>query len=144
MAEAIFEKACPNCNGKISSLRLLKGLPCEICLPQANSLSFEKLLEKLKERNELKGLKKIYEFKKREEEFSAFFRERVGNEPWALQRAWFRRMLAKRSFAIVAPPGVGKTDLWNNNLPFLRGEILPHLPNAPFGRTGKQSLKQIQ
>jgi len=122
MAEAIFEKACPNCNGKISSLRLLKGLPCEICLPQANSLSFEKLLEKLKERNELKGLKKIYEFKKREEEFSAFFRERVGNEPWALQRAWFRRMLAKRSFAIVAPPGVGKTTFGIITSLFLEGK----------------------
>lgn len=109
MAEAIFERACPNCEGNISSSRLLKGLPCELCLPEEENLSLEEIIEKLRQRNTLKKLKGIYDLREKEKEFVSFFKEKVGSDPWALQRTWARRLFLKRSFAIVAPPGIGKT-----------------------------------
>jgi len=109
MPEAIFEKACPNCDERISSSRLFKGLPCELCLPQEENLTFEELIKRLKERGSLKKLKDIFELREKEKSFVDFFKERVGNDPWSLQRTWSRRLFLRRSFAIVAPPGIGKT-----------------------------------
>jgi Reverse gyrase len=42
-------------------------------------------------------------------EFSEIFEKCVGFKPWSLQRTWAKRYLMKRSFAIAAPTGVGKT-----------------------------------
>ncbi|MCD6362824.1 MAG: reverse gyrase [Synergistetes bacterium] len=109
MAEAIFEKACPNCEGKISSERLLRKLPCSECLPKAIKGDLNEVVKELQKTGKLKEIKRIYEIKEREKAFSSFFKEKVGNDPWSLQRTWARRIFLGRSFAIVAPPGVGKT-----------------------------------
>ncbi len=109
MAEAIFERACPNCDKSISSERLLEGLPCGECLPQPISSDLDKIIEELRKNKKLNKMERIYEIRKKEKAFSLFFKKKVGNDPWSLQRTWARRIFLRRSFAIVAPPGVGKT-----------------------------------
>ncbi len=43
------------------------------------------------------------------EDYVRFFRSCLGSPPWEIQRMWARRALAGRSFAAIAPTGVGKT-----------------------------------
>ncbi len=38
-----------------------------------------------------------------------FFQACLGSPPWEIQRTWAKRALAKKSFAAIAPTGVGKT-----------------------------------
>ncbi|RLG80617.1 MAG: reverse gyrase, partial [Thermoprotei archaeon] len=38
-----------------------------------------------------------------------FFESCLGSPPWEVQRMWARRVLSRRSFAAIAPTGVGKT-----------------------------------
>jgi reverse gyrase len=95
----VYKNLCPNCGGDISSERLMKGLPCEKCLPNENeSLNFGPLL-KLQERN------------KRVKEVEDFFEKTVKTKMWALQRFWARRFLEGESFALLAPTGSGKTTM---------------------------------
>ncbi|EDP75676.1 reverse gyrase [Hydrogenivirga sp. 128-5-R1-1] len=103
MISALFEKLCPNCGGDISSERLLKGLPCDSCLPE--EVPREKLCEALRE-GSLKGLCDINSLTDR---WELFFKEKVGSDPWSLQRSWAKKVFLKRSFALLAPTGVGKT-----------------------------------
>ncbi len=42
-------------------------------------------------------------------DYVKFFRSCLGSPPWEIQRMWARRALAGRSFAAIAPTGVGKT-----------------------------------
>ncbi len=101
MVKAIFEGLCPNCGGAISSERLLKGLPCEKCMPEEKE-SFCEI--------DLRGrLREYCEVIKKLNEWEEFFKERVGSSPWSLQRSWARKVFLKRSFALLAPTGVGKS-----------------------------------
>ncbi|MBC7332009.1 MAG: reverse gyrase [Synergistetes bacterium] len=142
MPEAIFERACPNCEEKISSSRLIKGLPCEVCLPKEEELSFEELIKRLKELGSLKRLKEIYELREREKEFTKFFKERVGSDPWSLQRTWARRLFLKRSFAIVAPPGIGKTTFGIIASLFLNGKSYLIFPTRLLVEQAEHLLKK--
>ncbi|MCS7233796.1 MAG: reverse gyrase [Synergistetes bacterium] len=142
MAEAIFEKACPNCEGKISSLRLLKGLPCELCLPEEDNITLEDIVKKLSERGSLKKLKSIYDLRKSEWEFVNFFKEKVGSDPWSLQRTWARRLFLKRSFAIVAPPGIGKTTFGIIASLFLDGKSYLLFPTRLLVEQAENLLKK--
>ncbi|RUM31386.1 MAG: reverse gyrase, partial [Aquifex sp.] len=103
MIKAIFETLCPNCGGEISAERLLKGLPCERCLPE--EVKREEVCEKLEEGEfkEFCGL--LFELKEWEE----FFKDKLGTSPWSLQKSWARKVFLGRSFAMLAPTGVGKT-----------------------------------
>jgi len=103
MLSALFESLCPNCGGEISSQRLLIGLPCERCVPQ--SIDREKLCSVLK-----KGkLKELCDVEKKTLLWEELFREKVGAQPWSLQRSWAKKLFLGRSFALLAPTGVGKT-----------------------------------
>ncbi len=42
-------------------------------------------------------------------DYVKFFKSCLGSPPWEIQRMWARRALAGRSFAAIAPTGVGKT-----------------------------------
>ncbi|MEM3659706.1 MAG: reverse gyrase [Thermoproteota archaeon] len=97
---AIYTGLCPSCGGDISSTRLEKGLPCEKCLPHEN-IEINKIASG--------KLGKIIEVRKLEEEWIRFFKSFFGFPPWSLQVFWARKVFLKRSFALMAPTGVGKT-----------------------------------
>ncbi len=103
MIPALFEKLCPNCGGNISSERLLSGLPCESCLPK--EVSRKDLCDVLEEGE----LKDLCEVEKHTRKWERSFKKHVGSEPWSLQRAWAKKVFLGRSFALLAPTGVGKT-----------------------------------
>ncbi len=120
MKIAIFKGLCPNCAGDIESERLEYGLPCSKCLPKPlerykdakvkdTRVLIKHLCAELRKNGKLKGYSKFCEIKDVEEKFSEFFKSKVGSEPWSLQLTWIKRVIAKRSFAILAPTGVGKT-----------------------------------
>jgi len=93
----VYKNLCPNCGNTITSERLAKGLPCEVCLPNENEkIKFGPLFE-IEKRN------------KRVEEIDNLFEKAVKARMWALQRFWVRRFLEGESFALIAPTGSGKT-----------------------------------
>jgi len=107
---AIFEKSCPNCKGAIDDSRLKKSLVCKICAPRIEEESPDYLCMELLALDVLKGdYEKICSLKEEEKDFENFFRKIHKSVPWSLQRAWFRRFFLKRSFALLAPTGIGKT-----------------------------------
>jgi reverse gyrase len=102
LIEAIFKNLCPNCGGDIASERLLAGLLCEKCLPK--EVPQEVLCNHIKEEDyDLCSLKKKYG------EWERVFKSFVGFEPWELQKFWAKKLLLGRSFALLAPTGIGKT-----------------------------------
>ena len=97
---AIYKSSCPNCGEDISDLRLRKGLPCSKCYNFAEYYCKHKEI--------LKNLRSYCEFNEELRKFISFFKKKIG-DPWSLQISWARRVLLGRSFALVAPTGVGKT-----------------------------------
>jgi reverse gyrase len=67
------------------------------------------VVELLRRRGALKGMAWVAEYLKEYEEFSSFFKSVVGYDMWGAQRLWARRLVRKKSFAVVAPTGSGKT-----------------------------------
>ena len=109
--KAIFEKACPNCGGPISDYRLSLGLPCSKCLPrlEEDEDTARACLE-LSATGNLKGdFKEICDLSEATQDFINFFRSIHKSYPWTLQVAWFKRFFLGRSFALLAPTGIGKT-----------------------------------
>ncbi len=119
--KALFLNACPNCGGDISDVRLSLGVPCEKCLPIpcekitemssiVDSENFKfKIYELLKSHNTLSGLYSLFSIDVKLKELEELFHKTTGSRLWSAQRAWARRALAGRSFAIIAPTGMGKT-----------------------------------
>ncbi|MFN3804416.1 MAG: reverse gyrase [Pyrobaculum sp.] len=105
---AVYLHSCPNCGGPITSTRLAAGLPCEKCL-SAPAASLREVVKKLRRGGRLWGLAWVWEYFRRYEEFSYFFRRAVGFDMWGAQRLWARRFVRGKSFTIVAPTGSGKT-----------------------------------
>ncbi|HID09064.1 TPA: DEAD/DEAH box helicase, partial [Candidatus Micrarchaeota archaeon] len=103
--KALFGELCPNCGGEIAAERLAAGQPCEQCLPDPA----EDPCRALARRGKLRGHAEPCRLRDEIARFSAFFEERLGFPPWSLQLAWAKRVILKRSFAILAPTGVGKT-----------------------------------
>ncbi|NPB08188.1 MAG: reverse gyrase [Aquificae bacterium] len=101
MIRAVFEGLCPNCGGEITSDRLLRGLPCENCFPYEEGEVCE-FLTGGKYAEFCNLLRKL-------ESWEEFFKEKVGSPPWSLQKSWARKVFLGRSFALLAPTGVGKT-----------------------------------
>ncbi len=98
MIYGIFKGLCPNCGGDITIERLELGLPCETCLP-----SSQKVLKKKGE------LFLFHQIKEKEKEWIEYFEQKLNSSPWGLQIAWAKRVFLRRSFALLAPTGVGKT-----------------------------------
>jgi reverse gyrase len=103
MISSLFRSLCPNCGGDIEAQRLFEGLPCERCLPR--KIERSELCQVLPEGE----LKKICEIEMEVLKWEESFRKSVGSDPWSLQRSWARKVLLGRSFALLAPTGVGKT-----------------------------------
>lgn len=103
--KALFGELCPNCGGEIAAERLAAGQPCEQCLPDPA----EDPCRALARKGKLRGYAEPCRLRDEIARFSAFFEERLGFPPWSLQLAWAKRVILKRSFAILAPTGVGKT-----------------------------------
>jgi len=121
---AIFRKACPNCGNDITDDRLWFMLPCDRCLPEDEArklisnyysanlspLEFKlSVLEKLKELGHLKDYYKVVELDILLKELDRLFEKAIGSRLWSAQRTWAKRVLKGKSFAIIAPTGVGKT-----------------------------------
>jgi reverse gyrase len=110
LVNAVFEGACPNCGGPISSERLKLGLVCNSCLRNERSFSsYAELLEALEGEGKLNLLKKDLEVIKELNRVSQMFKKVLGSEPSGPQRSWFLRLMNGESFALISPPGLGKT-----------------------------------
>ncbi|MEM4700184.1 MAG: reverse gyrase, partial [Candidatus Nezhaarchaeales archaeon] len=116
---ALFKRACLNCGGDVDDGRLLLGLPCRRCLSDEEveliikgaegKIPVEAVAEALEKKGLLKGLKRVLAARSSLREFESFFEKVLGVSLWSSQRTWARRVLLRKSFAIVAPTGVGKT-----------------------------------
>jgi len=51
----------------------------------------------------------LCEVGRKTQEWENLFEEKVGSQPWSLQRSWAKKVFLGRSFALLAPTGVGKT-----------------------------------
>jgi len=107
MIPADFLNLCPNCGGEISAERLERGLLCERCLQK--EVEKEEIC-RLIESGALEGdFKRVCELRKELNEFERCFREALGDSPTSLQKNWAMKYFAGRSFALLAPTGIGKT-----------------------------------
>ncbi len=88
---------CPNCGGPITEERLEQGLACERCQPDPAAPPRPGRL------NAVATARRLLE------DWANFFERAAGNPPWPLQRTWAARVVRKRSFAMLAPTGIGKT-----------------------------------
>ncbi len=101
MIKGVFLKLCPNCGGDITSERLEMGLPCHRCMPEVG--------EPCKNIKKEGFLREVCRVEEEEKSWELFFEKHMGSKPWSLQSTWFKRLLLGRSFALLAPTGVGKT-----------------------------------
>jgi reverse gyrase len=118
MIDPVYSIGCPNCNGPITASRASVGLVCNACLPYVNIDHFKNLNldDKVKliynlliENNTLKYYWEIYYYYEDNKEIYKYFKNLIGNEPWALQKLWLRRLKEGLSFSMTAPTGMGKT-----------------------------------
>jgi reverse gyrase len=112
-ARGIYLYSCPNCGGPVGDDRLLSGLPCPRCLPQrvaAESIvDVAEAVEKagrLREDSELAFYARV---EREAENVEKLFTKATGSRLWSAQRTWVKRVLKGKSFAVIAPTGVGKT-----------------------------------
>ena len=107
---AVFINSCPNCGLDVSSERLAKGGVCERCLDEELEFnSVYDLAKKLHEKGALKNLRDVLELHREFSKVERLFKEALGYPPLGPQRSWVLRVLRGESFAIIAPPGLGKT-----------------------------------
>ncbi len=139
MSLLILERSCPNCGGNISDERLQKGLPCYKCLPHP----VENVCYELFKERKLKNLSSVCWNERKLKEFEEFFKRCVGAEPWSLQKLWAKRVLMKRSFAIVAPTGVGKTTFGLVMSLFIDGKVLLIFPTKLLANQAGDRLREL-
>ena len=109
----IYSAACPNCAGPVSDDRLLHKLPCYGCMPERVFVeSLSEIARILREKGSLRedsSLAFYADVEERARRVEEFFEKATGLRLWSAQRLWVRRVLKGKSFAIIAPTGVGKT-----------------------------------
>ena len=141
MIQVVFRDLCPNCGGEISAARLDAGLPCERCLPQL--VPPDQVCAALFELGTLKGFKESCTLRERVQAYEAFFRDAIGSRPWSLQVTWAKRVLKGRSFALIAPTGVGKTTFGITMAAFLPGRSYIILPTQLLVQQVARRLREI-
>ena len=113
MARGVYFYTCPNCGGPTGDDRLLTRLPCPKCLDER--VAVEDIVEvyellqkngKLRRDSDLAFYARVEQEARKVEEL---FEKATGSRLWSAQRMWVRRVLKGKSFAIIAPTGVGKT-----------------------------------
>ncbi|MEM0481057.1 MAG: reverse gyrase [Candidatus Aenigmatarchaeota archaeon] len=120
MIKAVYKQSCINCEGEIEAERLYYGLPCKKCLPNIDLNFIEKLKRKrknwykeiyklLRKNFSIKNYTFYYKILSKTSQFEKFFKKAVNSKPWNAQLMWFKRAIQKKSFAILAPTGTGKT-----------------------------------
>ena len=97
MIPARYAAYCPNCGGEVESERLAAGLACARCQPDPAKPPLAGALARFFAQEEALA------------DWARFFAAHVGAPPWPLQRAWAARVVQGRSFAMLAPTGIGKT-----------------------------------
>ncbi|EWG08298.1 MAG: reverse gyrase [Candidatus Aramenus sulfurataquae] len=108
--DIIYMGSCPNCGRDVSSRRLYRGSLCENCV--RDEREFESLFDLVNYLKNYRTLKQLSEYKNILEEYSKvsdLFATILGSPPLGPQRSWIIRALKGESFAIIAPPGLGKT-----------------------------------
>ena len=118
--------------------RLSQGLPCEGCVEGVPGGGLASICQALREKGRLDP------FCLTEGRLAAFgelFEKALGSGPWSLQRTWAKRVLLGRSFAIVAPTGVGKTTFGLLMALFLEGKALII---APTRLLAEQMAKRLE
>ncbi|MCS7122980.1 MAG: DEAD/DEAH box helicase, partial [Candidatus Aenigmarchaeota archaeon] len=88
MVRIFFYSSCINCNGEISDEELIKYGKCKNC--RDKETYFEKI-------------------KKEIESFEEFFYKILEVKPIKIQKNWISKFVKKKSFALIAPTGCGKT-----------------------------------
>ncbi|NPA15072.1 MAG: reverse gyrase [Deferribacteres bacterium] len=136
---AYFTNFCPNCFRFVDNVRLDLGLPCKKCLP--DTLSRTEVCAELKKEKRLSGLKSFCESGERVAEFEGFFYKLLGSYPWSLQLTWAKRVFLKKSFAIQAPTGVGKTTFGLAMAAFLNGRSYLIFPTRLLVQQAYERLK---
>jgi len=102
--------SCPNCGSSISAERLYKGSVCNSCLEKDDQFdNIKELVDELYNFGKINKLKDIMDILKEYESFRSLFSNIIGFPPFGPQKSWIIRVLRKESFAIIAPPGLGKT-----------------------------------
>ncbi len=139
--KAFFLNLCPNCNGRISDERLLAGTVCKNCLKRKIT-GVDKIYFALKRNGKLKHYSKIYEVVKFEEEFSKFFREKIG-EPFSVQLTWGKRIFMKKSFSILAPTGIGKTTFGIISALFFEGKFYFIVPTSILVEEVSKKIEEL-
>ncbi len=135
---AIFRDSCPNCWGDIDDDRLREGLPCPNCLPRVpKKLELFSIVSNLKVEGDLTS---FYEIERKVDKFSKLFKDKIGSEPWNLQLVWARRVFLKRSFAILAPTGIGKTTFGLMMSLFLEGKSYLVFPTNLLVKQAEERL----
>ncbi|MBD6956157.1 MAG: reverse gyrase [Thermoplasmatales archaeon] len=102
--------SCPNCGGDINSIRLTSGSCCIKCIP--DDIKFENPMDMVLNLQRNGNLSDLKWLKDNLEEYSTLermFRDLLGTPPLELQRSWIIRALRGESFAIISPPGTGKS-----------------------------------
>ena len=140
MSLLLIEKGCPNCGGTVSDDRLLKGLPCERCLPEVREGDLCGILER---EGNLRRLREVCDAEKKLKEFEAFFERALGSKPWSLQKLWAKRVFLRESFAVVAPTGVGKTTFGLIMSLFLEPKSLLLFPTKILAKQAGERLKEL-
>lgn len=107
---SVYIDSCPNCGKSISADRLYKGSVCNICLDKDIDFNnIKELVYELQKVGKLNKLKEIMSILEEYENFTSLFRRIIGSPPFGPQKSWIIRVLRRESFAIIAPPGLGKT-----------------------------------
>ncbi len=140
MSLLIIENGCPNCGGPASDERLLKGLPCERCLEKETESD---VCKELKAYGKIKKLEDFCTAQENLRNFSEFFTKAVGAPPWSLQKLWAKRVLMKRSFAVVAPTGVGKSTFGFVSALFLSSRSLLVFPTRILAQQAGERLREL-
>ncbi|NPA34346.1 MAG: reverse gyrase [Chlorobi bacterium] len=121
---SVYKKLCPVCGEEIDNDRLWLGLPCRKCVPDPAPLNVRLN----------RGLfKRFYKTQQLTTEFSKFFKKATGFDIARLQVLWTKRFFLGESFAIMSPPGLGKTT-WGLTLSlFIEGKVLILVPTRLLG-----------
>lgn len=108
--DSIFISSCPNCGGNIHISRLIRGSVCKRCIE--NDYIFMdpgELVSVLAKNGKIEHLEWLKENLNEYSLFEDLFSRAIGKKPLHIQRSWALRALRGESFAIVAPPGMGKS-----------------------------------
>ena len=107
---AVYMSSCPNCGGLISAERLYKGSVCNNCLEKDEKFNdIKELVDELHKFGKINRLKEVMDILKEYDSFRSLFTNIIGFPPFGPQKSWIIRVLRRESFAIIAPPGLGKT-----------------------------------